>query len=178
MRPTTWSWSPPTKVAVPSARFMASACVTSARWWFRRSSSVASGPSSVPRNSPAMARPRAVSWRTVVSSSGIAALGSTRRMISMVSPASIACACSRSPRALMVMPVRACRSSSRSMARGATWLTSSITSTVLRVGRNSPLSTAASRGVMAKPRSMPAPLSSRACFQAVASPTTSRPPGS
>ena len=43
--------------------------------------------------------PRLVSWRTVVSNAGMAALGSTRRRISIVSPASIACTCSRSPQA-------------------------------------------------------------------------------
>ena len=64
----------------------------------------------------------------------------------MLSPASIAWACSRSPSILIVMPVRACSSSSLSSGRGPIWLTSSITRTVLRLAVISPLSIIASRG--------------------------------
>ena len=57
----------------------------------------------------------------------------------MLSPASIAWACSRSPSILIVMPVCACSSRSLSSGRGPIWLASSSTRTVLRFALNSPL---------------------------------------
>ena len=90
---TTSSWSPPIMRTVPSSCFICSASAA------------------LPlRNRPAISRSRFVSassrpiCRTVVTSSGIASGDSDRRMISMVSPASIDCTCSRSPSPLMVKP--------------------------------------------------------------------------
>ena len=74
----------------------------------------------------------------------------------MLSPASIACACSRSPSILIVMPVFACSSKSLSNGRGPIWLTSSSTRTVLRFALNSPLSICARRLDSANVRSIPA----------------------
>ena len=59
---------------------------------------------------------------TAVSSSGMAAFGRTRFRSAIVSPASIDCACSRSPSILIVMPVLACSSRSFSIGRGPIWL--------------------------------------------------------
>ena len=78
----------------------------------------------------------------------------------------------------MVMPVRACISSSVSMLRGATWPISSMTTIVLRVGRNSSDSTALKKVSRAKVRAIPEGWRSLACLQAVEMPISSRPPAS